>query len=167
MGSNYLSITKLQGATLEVWESIINISPHFTGHVITYSYRDLSKTMLVKGVTRSICIITILIMIPRFQLNEYLSQSNENRRIQCIIVDILKIIYFQWSYLCSDVWSKLGVRYHSAYKNCILAAGPVGRTYWVWMYNMDSNVIQTMWIKTLCLYMVAVSVYMNNIGEYL
>ena len=37
------------GCTNDVWESISNFIPHFTGHVITYPYWDQRQTMLVKG----------------------------------------------------------------------------------------------------------------------
>ena len=36
------------GCTVEVWESISNFIPHFTGHVITYIHAEI-KAMLVKG----------------------------------------------------------------------------------------------------------------------
>ena len=39
------------GATVEVLEWITDIILHFTGHVITYPGRDLSKSMLVKKAT--------------------------------------------------------------------------------------------------------------------
>ena len=40
MELNYLSIPKLNSATVEVWEWMHKFIPHFTGRVITYPYRD-------------------------------------------------------------------------------------------------------------------------------
>ena len=36
------------GYTVEIWEWINKFIPHFTVHVITYPYGDLSQSMLVK-----------------------------------------------------------------------------------------------------------------------
>ena len=41
----------VNGATVEFWELASYFSPHFTGHVITYTCWDQGKTMLVKGAT--------------------------------------------------------------------------------------------------------------------
>ena len=40
--------SNLNGCTVEVWEWIINLIPHFTWYVITYPCLDLSSSMLVK-----------------------------------------------------------------------------------------------------------------------
>ena len=44
-----LSIPKLNGATVKVWEWKSNYIPHFTGHAITYPCWNYSYTMLVNG----------------------------------------------------------------------------------------------------------------------
>ena len=37
-------------AAIEVWEWVSNFIPHFTGHMITYPWWNLSKFILIKGV---------------------------------------------------------------------------------------------------------------------
>ena len=34
--------SNFNGATVEVWQWINNVIPHFTGYVITYPYKDQS-----------------------------------------------------------------------------------------------------------------------------
>ena len=51
------------GCTVEVWEWISSLIPHFTVHVITYSCWDKSWTMLVKG--QNLCTDTFKCILLR------------------------------------------------------------------------------------------------------
>ena len=50
----------VNGATVEVRDSIINFIPQFTGHVITYPCWDWGYSMLIKG-TQAIVLFFILL----------------------------------------------------------------------------------------------------------
>ena len=52
--TSYLSIPKINGCTVEVWDWISNFIPHFIMGVITYPYCDQSLIILVKGATGGI-----------------------------------------------------------------------------------------------------------------
>ena len=50
MGWITYPLSNFNSTAVEVWEWISNFIPHFTGHVISYPCRNLSESMLVKGV---------------------------------------------------------------------------------------------------------------------
>ena len=52
------------GATVEVWEWISNLAPHFNGHTIDYPWRDKIYSMSVKGVSGCVLCVQSLTFLP-------------------------------------------------------------------------------------------------------